>query len=64
MLQSHPIVIDGAFVGAAVRLDVGYRFIVTDLRLHDLDGTVWPTLADARSRAHGLWLTGSLSLTP
>src|SRR4051812_7351261 len=40
MLQSHVIDIDGAFVGAAVRLDVGYRFIATDMRLDELDGSV------------------------
>ena len=38
MLQSHVIDIDGAFVGAAVRLDIGYRFIATDMRLDELDG--------------------------
>lgn len=31
MLQSHVIEIDGAFVGAAVCLDTGYRFIATDI---------------------------------
>src|ERR1039458_4359912 len=48
MLQSHVIEIDGAFVGAAVRLDRGYRFIATDIRLDDLDGTIWPTLVDVK----------------
>ncbi len=46
MLQSHVIEIDGVFVGAAVRLDNGYRFIATDIRLDDLDGTIWPSLPD------------------
>lgn len=45
MLQSHIIDIDGAFVGAAVRLDKGYRFIATDMKLDDLDGSILPTLA-------------------
>lgn len=45
MLQPHVIDIDGAFVGAAIRLDCGYRFIATDMRLEELDGTIWPTLA-------------------
>ena len=61
MLQSHPIVIDGVFVGAAVRLDTGYRFVATDSRLEDLDGTTWPALEDVRARASRLWRTGSLS---
>ena len=58
MLQSHIIDVDGAFVGAAVRLDRGYRFIATDMRLNDLDGTIWPTLADVRRIAGGLYRTG------
>jgi len=61
MLQSHVISIDGAFVGAAVRLDRGYRFIATDIRMDDLDGTCWPTLEDVHRRAHRLYRTGSLA---
>jgi hypothetical protein len=48
MLQSHIIEIDGVFVGAAIRIDRGYRFVATDLRLEDLDSSIWPTLADVR----------------
>jgi hypothetical protein len=51
MLQSHVIEVDGTFVGAAVRLDRGYRFIATDMRLDDLDGSIWPTLADVQRLA-------------
>ena len=45
MLQSHIIEIDGVFVGAAIRIDRGYRFVATDFRLEELDTTIWPTLA-------------------
>jgi hypothetical protein len=48
MLQSHIIEIDGVFVGAAIRIDRGYRFVATDLRLEGLDSSIWPTLADVR----------------
>lgn len=58
MLQSYVIDIDGVFVGAAVRLDTGYRFIATDIRLDDLDGTIWPDLADVKRLARRLFLTG------
>lgn len=58
MLQSHIIDIDGNFVGAAVRLDVGYRFIATDMKLEDLDGSVFPTLADVQRLARRLYLDG------
>jgi hypothetical protein len=62
MLQSHIIEIDGAFVGAAVRLDIGFRFVATDIRVEELDGTVWPSLADVQRLAGGLYRTGRLSL--
>ena len=61
MLQSHVIDIDGAFVGAAIRLDSGYRFIATDIRLDDLDGSVWPSLADVQRLARKVYLTGRVS---
>jgi hypothetical protein len=59
MLQSHPIDIDGVFVGAAIRLDQGYRFIATNMRLEELDQTIWPSLADVQRLARRLYLTGS-----
>ena len=58
MLQSHVIDIDGHFVGAAVRLDTGYRFIAVDARLEDLDGTLWPHLSDVQRLARRVYLTG------
>ena len=57
MLQSHVIDVDGAFVGAAIRLDRGYRFIATDMRLEALDGSIWPTLEDVKRLARQ-WLVG------
>ncbi len=56
MLQSHVIDIDGVFVGAAVRLHDGYRFVATDLRLEDIDGSHWPSLDDVRRVARGRFL--------
>jgi hypothetical protein len=58
MLQSHIIDIDGTFVGAAIRLDTGYRFIATDMKLDDLDGSIWPTLADVQRLARRIYLRG------
>jgi hypothetical protein len=60
MLQSHVIDVDGVFVGAAVRLDTGYRFVATDFRLEELDSTIWPTLADVRRLARLIFHTGSV----
>jgi hypothetical protein len=64
MLQSHVIEIDGRFVGAAVRLDRGYRFIAVDFRLEDLDGTIWPSLADVQRLARKLCLNGHFEQGP
>ncbi len=61
MLQSHTIDIDGVFVGAAVRLDRGYRFIATNMRLEELDQSIWPTLADVQRLARRLYCNGSLA---
>jgi hypothetical protein len=65
MLQSHIIEVDGAFVGAAVRTDRGYRFVATDFRLEELDASIWPTLDDVRRVArlslHRAMSTGRIS---
>jgi hypothetical protein len=43
------------FVGAAILLDRGYRFVATDFRLEDLDSSIWPTLADVRRVARRVY---------
>jgi hypothetical protein len=50
--QSYVIDIDGAFVGAAVRLEDSYRFIATDTRVDALHGSLWPTLEELQRRVH------------
>ncbi|MCW3475731.1 hypothetical protein [Limobrevibacterium gyesilva] len=60
MLQSHVIDVDGVFVGAAVRLHNGYRFVAVDLRLEDIDGSLWPTREDVQRVARQMVLTGRL----
>jgi hypothetical protein len=46
MLQSHVIDIDGRFVGVALRLDRGFRFIAVDPRVEDLGEIIWPRIDD------------------
>ncbi len=58
MLQSHIIDVNGNFVGAAVRLDKGYRFVALNLRVEELDGTTWPNLDTVRRLARQLFLSG------
>ncbi len=60
MLQSHPISVDGVFVGAAVRLDHGFRFVAVDLRLDDLDGVVRSRLGDIETLANRVYRSGLL----
>jgi hypothetical protein len=64
MLQSHIIDVDGVFVGAAIRIDRGYRFVATDFRLEELDSTIWPTLADVRRLARRIYLTNTSGIHP
>ena len=63
MLQSHIIEVDGAFVGVAVRIDRGYRFVATDFRLEELDTSIWPTLDEVRRLARRS-LAASMSAGP
>lgn len=62
MIQSHVIEVNGAFVGAAVRQERGYRFVAVDLRVEELDGAVSATLADTQRLAASLLTTGRLPL--
>jgi hypothetical protein len=64
MLQSHIIEIDGNFVGAAVRQHDGYRFVAVDVRLHDLDASLWPSLADVQRVARRLFVDGNFGRPP
>jgi hypothetical protein len=61
MLQSHIIDVDGVFVGAAIRIDRGYRFVATDFRLEELDSSIWPTLEDVRRIARRALLAATSS---
>jgi hypothetical protein len=48
MWQSIPIQFDGSIVGVAVHREKGVRFIAIDMRVAELDQTVWPAAADVR----------------
>lgn len=51
MLQSQVIDIDGRFVGVALRLDRGFRFIAVDPRVEDLGEIIWAGIDDIRRMA-------------
>jgi len=60
MLQSHIIEVDGVFVAAAVTHEFGFRLVAVDLRAEELDGSVWPSLEEARRLTGALVRTGRL----
>ena len=61
MLRSHIIEVGGTFVGVAISLENGYRFVATDVRLEQLDEAIVPTLADVQRLAQQLYVNGSLA---
>jgi hypothetical protein len=60
MWQSVAIEVDGSLVGAALRQDNGVRFIATDIRVAEMDQTVWPAAADVRQAAEQMVRTGHI----
>ncbi len=64
MLQSHIVEIDGTFLGAAVRLADGYKFVAVNDRLNGLDGRVSPTLWELRRMARAAFLSGRIPNPP
>jgi hypothetical protein len=61
MSISTPVHVGTGIVGAAIRQDRGYRFIATDLRVAELDQTVWHSLEAVRQAARQLVETGRIN---
>ena len=55
MRQSYPIEVDGVLLGAAVEHELGVRFIAVDVRVTDMDQSIWPTLDYARRSVRQLF---------
>ncbi len=60
MSQSIPIEVDGSVVGAVLRQENGVRFIATDMRVAEMDQTLWPVAADALRAAQQMLRTGRI----
>jgi hypothetical protein len=60
MHQSHVIEVSGSFTGAAVQHDQAFRLIAVDPRVEELDGSIWPTIADIHRVVGHLITTGRL----
>jgi len=55
MRQSVPIEIDGVFLGAAVEHELGIRFVAVDVRVADMNHSVWPNVDYARMSARQMF---------
>nr|WP_294505912.1 hypothetical protein [uncultured Rhodopila sp.] len=55
MRQSVPIEVDGIFLGAAVEHELGVRFIAVDVRVTEMDQSIWPTRDYAQRSARQLF---------
>jgi hypothetical protein len=58
MRHSRPIEVDGVFLGAAVEHELGVRFIAVDVRVTEMDQSIWPTLGYAYRSARQLFKSG------
>lgn len=58
MRQSRPIEVDGVFLGAAVEHELGVQFIAVDVRVTEMDQSIWPTLDYAYRSARELFKLG------
>jgi hypothetical protein len=54
MRKSRVVEVEGVFVGTAIDVEGGYRFIPVDGRLRSLAECVCPTLADIQRLARSL----------
>jgi hypothetical protein len=55
MRQSKPVEIDGVFLGAAVEHELGVRFISVDVRVADMNQSIWPNFDYAKNAARQMF---------
>ncbi len=53
--SSHPIEVDGVFLGTAIGHQLGVRFIALDPLLKEMDQSIWPSLSYAERSARQLF---------
>jgi hypothetical protein len=61
MRGTEPIVIDGVLIGALVPREKGIRFVAVDLRVAEMDQSLWPTIERARDAAREFPRTGRVA---
>jgi hypothetical protein len=55
MRHSKPVEVDGIFLGAAVEHELGVRFISVDVRVSDMNQSIWPNFDYAKSSARQMF---------
>jgi hypothetical protein len=63
MRNSCPIEVDGIFLGVAVEHELGVRFIAVDVRVNEMDQSIWPTLDYAYRSARQLFKSGRVAVS-
>ena len=58
MRQSRPIEVDGVFLGAAIEHELGVRFVAVDVRVTEMDQSIWPSVDYAYKSARQLFKSG------
>jgi hypothetical protein len=58
MRHSRLIEVEGVFLGAAVEHELGVRFIAVDVRVAEMDQSIWPNLDYAYRSARQLFKSG------
>jgi hypothetical protein len=58
MRQSRPIEVDGVFLGAAIEHELGVRFVAVDVRVTEMDQSIWPNVEYAYRSARQLFKSG------
>jgi hypothetical protein len=55
MRHSQLVEVDGVFLGAAVEHELGVRFISVDVRVSDMNQSIWPNFDYAKSSARQMF---------
>ncbi len=58
MYRSRPVEVDGIFLGVAVEHELGVRFIAVDVRVREMDQSIWPNADYAYRSARQLLKSG------
>ena len=62
MRQSQPIEVDGVFLGAAIEHELGVRFVAVDVRVTEMDQSIWPSVDYAYRSARQLFKSGRAAI--